>query len=731
MKEILKLVLFLLLPTSISAETVLVTSGEHANFTRLVLYFKDTPTWNAGTIEEGYGIQIDNSEIAFDLTSVFKRIPRDRVSALTYDKESQILVITSSCACTLNVFELPNEILVVDVETGSPGSNDKFAKPLLATQSAVRINFPELLGASLNASSSIDEVTNSQDELEIQQGASIASLENSLIEQLGRASSQGLMSLSVPSSESAESRSQLDNLANDPAPTNFKVITAIDREALPNSEVSFQTSCVTESTIDIWNWGNPNGADWIHELRSSIADESIEPQDQKLLELVKLYLHLGFGVEARNLLNNTLLNIKESEIYIAMADVIHETENITNSAFLDMTNCNGPAALWAILGTSSLDPGSAVNATAIQRNFYLLPSSLRHHLGPKVAGALRQLEYDEEANAIIESLVHLNPNSNSFLNYLRAEDAIDRGDVKQGKILLRNIIPTGSPQSHIAMVTLLQNSIEENIPESLDTLLLAEGMLRDVKGQNLEYDLLYEISRNYAANENYSMAFEMLRSYKKIETSDVYNYLINKSSIESSDFDFISNYFKYDLGDTFNYINSDSKSLFLDRLVRIGFTQEANSILLENPHTQHDAYRAKAAFRSGDPAAALTIAAGSTDAEALEIRGHSLKKLGNYAAAAQVFRAIGNVEAAAHVAWLSARPDMVDEYGTEIQRKQVRALGTLDFQPENSPLPSDAIYGVAGSETLQDNDSRILSELQSVIDMSASVRSEVGDILQR
>ena len=63
------------------AQTVRVKSGEHEDFSRLVLYFPERPEYEVVETDGGYELRADGA-YSYDVDGVFRLIPRDRIAGL-------------------------------------------------------------------------------------------------------------------------------------------------------------------------------------------------------------------------------------------------------------------------------------------------------------------------------------------------------------------------------------------------------------------------------------------------------------------------------------------------------------------------------------------------------------------------------------------------------------------------------------------------------------------------
>ncbi|MCY1126773.1 hypothetical protein OU426_07910 [Frigidibacter sp. RF13] len=82
-RVVLALFAGLWMPAVTLAETVTVRSGEHGDFTRLVVDLGGDRQWQFGRTEDGYLLQVEDPTLQFDIACVFERVPRTRLTRLS------------------------------------------------------------------------------------------------------------------------------------------------------------------------------------------------------------------------------------------------------------------------------------------------------------------------------------------------------------------------------------------------------------------------------------------------------------------------------------------------------------------------------------------------------------------------------------------------------------------------------------------------------------------------
>lgn len=119
--------------TAAIAETVEVRSGEHADFSRLVIQFDGQPDWVFGRSDNGYTLQVKRQDVDFDASGVFSRIPKSRITDVTNGADGG-LDIRVADNVHADVFELRAGRVVIDIKDGLPEEASPFEALLESAQ---------------------------------------------------------------------------------------------------------------------------------------------------------------------------------------------------------------------------------------------------------------------------------------------------------------------------------------------------------------------------------------------------------------------------------------------------------------------------------------------------------------------------------------------------------------------------------------------------------------------
>lgn len=114
-------VLVLMWVTPGGAQTVPVRSGEHADFTRIVVDLGRDATWDWTVGDQGTSVAVRFGQpgLRFDLSGVFDLIPRDRLADVT-SREPSVLQLQLACACRVTEYPFGARYLVLDIFDPAP-----------------------------------------------------------------------------------------------------------------------------------------------------------------------------------------------------------------------------------------------------------------------------------------------------------------------------------------------------------------------------------------------------------------------------------------------------------------------------------------------------------------------------------------------------------------------------------------------------------------------------------
>ncbi|MFN6951212.1 MAG: hypothetical protein ACK4NE_01255 [Albidovulum sp.] len=110
------------------AETIVIRSGEHGTFTRIVAE-GGAGDWSLGRNGNGYELRLKETA-RYDVSRAFRLIGRDRISTLEPGQVPGSLLIGLACTCHATAFVTPAGAVVIDVAAGPPAEGSPFESPL-------------------------------------------------------------------------------------------------------------------------------------------------------------------------------------------------------------------------------------------------------------------------------------------------------------------------------------------------------------------------------------------------------------------------------------------------------------------------------------------------------------------------------------------------------------------------------------------------------------------------
>ncbi|MFN3936847.1 MAG: hypothetical protein ACK4KW_04635 [Gemmobacter sp.] len=470
--------IWLALAGPLAADPVVVRSGEHPGFARLVLTFPDDPGWSFGRTPDGYELRTVAKGLRYDLSGVFARIRRDRLGAIWVDPASGYLRLGLRCTCHATAFSLRPRVVVIDLIDGLPVPGQGFEVSLDRPDAGP---LPPLVGrvparprARPQETAGAGPPWPTADRppvpfLPTLPGPAVAALQSEVLLAIAAATSRG--DLQPAPGRRAEAR---DTQASHPTtlpvadePASFQIAGPLRldfRTAAADAALPVATrggACIPDEALDLPGWfaADPP-VERIAALRRGLLGEFDRPQTEAVLALARTYLAAGFGHEARQLLRAFAPEDPWRPVAETIAIVLETAPRVpaateTAAAFAGMESCDQRAALWAVLAGGRA--GRDANRPAILRSFAELPPHLRHLLGPALAGLFLDSGDVETARALRDSMVRAEAAEAPGTEMVAArvkQMAGRQGEAEEG---LRNVTAAGSELGITAALRLVES----------------------------------------------------------------------------------------------------------------------------------------------------------------------------------------------------------------------------------------------------------------------------------
>lgn len=457
--------------SAVFAATVVVRSGEHPGFTRVVLHLSSEMAWKSRETGTGVELEFPGQSPDFDLAGAFSRIGRDRVAGI--DALQTSLRISYACQCAASVHAIGARMIVVDVATTSTPletdpKTDVLPNPAMVLARSRTEPTSRAISSALKQTAVDEQVVD----------AEVA--KNRLLNQLGRAASMGLVDLTIPDSQ-VEKTAPPDNDGQvlgvishhagiDASPV---LPTEITTELANHGVSDAGVDCPKDSLLDTASW--MQGTDFIsglYTLRRKLGGEITEIDHSVALKLVRHYLAYGFGAEAQMLLPYAG-GLPDIQWLQAIANVIEDRQDEATNDLARFGSCKSAIAMWALLARQADENVGNVDTAPILRAFSDLTLPLQDVLAPRLGSALLALGEEEAAQTVLRIVQRRTTLVPAEMEHLGAKLDSHLGDEETAKQKLIKTIQADAPISPVALAELIEAEIRLGrtiSPETVDLL---------------------------------------------------------------------------------------------------------------------------------------------------------------------------------------------------------------------------------------------------------------------
>ncbi|OOY14634.1 hypothetical protein [Thioclava sp. DLFJ4-1] len=727
--------LFLLPFTPAYATPIPVKSGEHDGFSRLVVYLPASASRALAPVDGGFRLATDASDPQYAFQNVFELIPRDRLKALVAEPDGTLLLKLAS-GIVPETFSLESGAFVIDLKNIPP--DEAALSPAAAVRDRAKsspTNAPR--PSTPPRQKTVQPVAIGRDYLDlfwqpphmreataapvtISDGAPkpqippkpdprLDGIEESLLRQISRAASQGLVSAQVkppevqPEKSGQEAKSPASKAAPEsdydpigpppPTPPPYLAVdsmTVIDRDHLvtppqPQLEVS---ACPPDRYFDLASWIDERPAfAQISDARRDLLGEFDVPNPRKVMALARLYIAFGFGTESRALLRDMGKDGPGKDALLFVGSVLDQDPAAAASPLARLTDCDGAVALWAFLASDPPPEKRDVAFAALRRNFETLPADLRRSLAPKLVARLTQIRAADVARSLEPAVSRVTTEDRTALDTVEAEIQAKEA-VPQALGNLEALSKTNSEQGLRALILWLNGQIDAGGEVDPAALANAEALAFELAKAPEAPELRRIAAIGHAANSEFPKAFEIYADPTTIaDPNGTLAAIFTRLVGQASDAVFLRTlYDELPLAEEVARI-PDLRHELAGRAISLGMPAVAVRLLGKAaPLTEQDkTLLARAALLELDPAAALAHLKDLGGQQVEQLRAEALSRLGRHNDARAAYLRAGNPEDARAQSWhkgdwsnLETSPDAVEKQfletfgaapspGTEIQ----------------------------------------------------------------
>lgn len=694
----LALVLWVLLAGHVAAAPVLVKTGEHDGFTRLVMEFQAPVDWQMGRSADGYELRVVGQPVNYDLSEAFRLIGKSRLAAIWVDAQTAGLRIGIACGCHAIPFEFRPGIVVIDLRDGPPPRGSSFEGALYPVSASKNVvadggyDWQKQALAELHG----DAAPNAPDDTFTPLPSSdpaLQSLRESLLHQLGRGASQGIVDVGrsmpaqpLPSQAFASARVGLGELPG----------VSVTNGLSDHAELAADgQTCITADRLDFADWGDARPVhQQMAEVMEGLVGEFDRPNAETLRKAIRFHLFIGFGIEARQLMHAFPVTDSDTALWISLARLV-DGEPDPSSAFTGQAACNTPAALWALLADPAPQAGAKINADAAYLAFSALPIALRRHLGPALADRFLAVDDRGSAAKVRDAILRAPGGAGPQVTLMQADLEMSNEDPAAAESRLNTLVLDSGPETPAALVGLVTARVAQDLPVAPELVTALEAVLRERSGTNDEPETRHALLLARAAAGDFDAAFASLPDAPNAEPQ-----LWRLLSKLGQD-DEILRHAVLATDAVQPHAPADTAANLAERLLGLGLAENALR-WLPDPSAVDPLILAQIHLQRSDGRSALAALTGLDTPEALALRAQAMQQLGDEGAAARLYAKAG--DSTAELNAVQRAQDWADlgQRGAEPWKSAAAAIAAQKSPPEaktNGPLAQGQDLVSTASET--------------------------------
>ncbi|MGR3368694.1 MAG: hypothetical protein ACU0CR_11435 [Sagittula sp.] len=714
------MVVFLIATAAVAqAQPLVVRTGEHGDFTRLVLQLPNGADWDVNTGAGTVTVGIRDPSVTFDLSEAFQRIDRSRIADLTAIGNGS-LVVKLACRCEADSFLVDSNLLVLDLsevegaalpeaeprqsEIQSPQPSPAAAvSPLVADLSRVRVGqtagigpgrqTDPLLPKMRNPDNTVSRQTQQAETEDSEPTNSAPDLGEQIASDLAVAATRGLLSPSIQTVQSQSEPNRGEDLvppgearmsadSADLARQLVAGLTNATHETLRAGRVSIGAdTCVPDSKLDIAHWSEPESEAVVvmSKRRSALFGEFDRIDQSALKSYARSLLHYGFGAEAK-----VILEMSEGKPDALMTSLSFLVDGRPDPGrfFAGQESCAGAAALWAVLSTQNLSSSAHLETDLILQSFEALPKHLKEHLGPLLAERLTGAGFTDAAREVYVRMERAFGSESDRVALGRANMDLKDGNLAEAETRLKPLSENGTPQTPEAIKARISLAEAQNelLPERIVE--LADAYANEYRNTDQGAVLWQAHIRSLLQNGAFDQAFTAMDDAKGIpddiqaETRELaFHQLVNRAE----DLTFLKHALSTDHphGGERGVTNATILSI-AQRLVGLGMAdvalEQLDLVAGQGDNRAIRVIRAAALMDLGEPEEAEIQLIGLRGEDVERMRAEARRQMGDHVFAERIFREVGAEDAAATSAWLSGNWEEMANGSDSVMSEAARML---------------------------------------------------------
>jgi hypothetical protein len=579
------ILLVLLLPHVLVAQ-VTTRTGEHADFTRVVVTFPVGSEWVISEVESGYAVSFVD-ELTISTDGFFDRIPFSRIGEVSVNEEENTLILNTVCDCLADNFLWKPDQLVIDIkdkgedfelegQEASPVNDDSLTIP---ETTDVATYFPDWL-QSMQAPEA--EFTNV-----IQQFGDVVDVsetERALTQNLVSAMAQGFVTPTddivgdgitlelnaIESNSTANSHS-----GNGPLRTpGINVQMGLGQTGIENQAQNLDSiQCGDSDHYAVEDWGTDQPFHTqIGNLRRLLSNEFDVVDSADVEAIAKTYIYFGFGREAQLVLQMDAQASVQRDALKFIAQILDE-DLILSAPSINYSTCDGAISFWHFVGAPADALNANIKSEEVLAAFRNLPSHLQRQISPRLIERLVDIGDTNSAEIISASAQRLSPMNQTFGG---ASDGT-RSDQDVELNTIEDISTTLDRSGGLAedVFELISKKLSNDAPVDPELLELASAVRFESKGLGIVSDFAAMEIEAHLRNTDFITAASIFEetewSFTDEQRESIWNNYAESLTKFGADSDFVEfSFTKYN-----RILDEEVRNLIALRLTDIGITERA------------------------------------------------------------------------------------------------------------------------------------------------------------
>ncbi|MFP4273782.1 MAG: hypothetical protein ACLFRU_02055 [Paracoccaceae bacterium] len=412
--------------------------------------------------------------------------------------------------------------------------------------------------------------------------------------------------------------------------------------------------------------------------------------------------------------------LKQAPLYGSMGRILEHGHDPEQSPFQTLSECHGPAALWALLALETLPRDLSLDGASLQRAFALLPAHLKSHLGPLLADRLLAAGHDQLAGDLLRGTTRMPSTAGSTQALSSARLDLAQGRPEAAEPVLSDAVDAGGETSPEALIALIDMLTESGRPVEAQLADLAAAFAREYRGTPVGSELRRAHVAALSGSGQHEAAMAALQGLRDMagtgqEAAAVAPLVLGALAREASDIAFL----KHALGAAMAWsgnLPETAGNAMASRLLELGFADAAARYLRnrdERPSgRERRLLRAEAALARGR--------ATEAELELVGLEGRGVQRLlaqartlkGDHRSALRLFAELEDQGSAERAAWLAEDWSTLRAGGDPALAGAAALADVTGGPPETSGSPT-------------------LARSRALLDESAGARDTLNALLSR